>query len=285
MSFELGPAKNAAGTLSVQDTADVRNLFAGSRVYSKGAAVLHMLRKVLGDATFFHSLRSYVADPRFRYGTATTRDFQRVCEAASGRPLGWFFDQWVYGEQYPVYRPTWSATRDSLGATVTLQLRQTTRTQNPAFFQMPVDCRFSGAGRDTTVTVMHTFDGESFLFHLPFLPAAMALDPESWILRDVDPGGPAIPESPRLLPNYPNPFNAGTTIEYALPVRGEARLAVFSLLGEEIATLFDGVGEPGTHTVFWNGRRGDGTALPTGAYFLRLGAGSAFVTRRILLLR
>jgi Aminopeptidase N len=60
-------AKVATGTLYVQDTSTVAKLFAFDRVYAKGAWVLQMLRHVLGDSTFFRTMRAYANDPRFRF--------------------------------------------------------------------------------------------------------------------------------------------------------------------------------------------------------------------------
>ena len=63
-------------------------------VYQKGAWVLHMLRGVLGDETFFKGMREYFE--RFKYKNAETSDFMGVMEEVSGKKLDWFFDEWVY---------------------------------------------------------------------------------------------------------------------------------------------------------------------------------------------
>ena len=285
MAGQMQAARNATGPLFVQDTSDVRNLFAGARVYAKGGGVLHMLRHVLGDTLFFRSLRAYVADPRYRFRTASTRDFQGVCEAVAGKSLGYFFDQWVFGEKYPTYRPGWSAAKDSLGWTATVTLRQTTRTQSPMFFTMPVDFRFEGANLDTSVTVMHTADGQEFRFHFSSRPDRMEFDPGNWILKDIAPPDGGIPLSPELSQNYPNPFNAGTTIEFALPRRERIALRVYSLLGEEIATVWEGVAEAGTQSIRWEGKTARGVPAPTGIYLCRLITEDASVTRKMLLVR
>ena len=70
-------AKAAIGTLYVQDTSTVATLFAYDRVYAKGAWVLQMLRHVLGDSTFFRTMRAYADDPRFRFKSATTEGVQK----------------------------------------------------------------------------------------------------------------------------------------------------------------------------------------------------------------
>jgi hypothetical protein len=284
MKTEMALAQIASGPLYVQDTSDVRNLFANSRVYAKGATVLHMLRHVLGDSVFARSLRSYAADPRYRYGTASTRDFQGVCESVAGKPLGYFFDEWVFGEKYPVYTPTWSSVRDSLGWLTTVTLVQTTRTQNPPFFTMPVDLRFTGNGLDTTVTVMHTTSGEEFRFRFPS-PAVLELDPGGWILKEIAEGDGGIPVAARLLQNYPNPFNPGTTITFALPRRERVAVRIYSILGEEIATVWEGVGEAGSRSLRWEGKTDRGVPAPSGIYLCRLMTEEGAIARKMLLLR
>jgi aminopeptidase N len=285
MALRMESARNAVGSLYVQDTTTVRNLFAVTRVYSKGASVLHMLRHVLGDTLFFRSLRAYVADPRFRYGTATTTDFQGVCERTSGISLGYFFNEWVFGEGYPTYRPTFVARRDSAGYSVDLTLGQFTNTSNPRFFTMPVDLRFSGSGLDTTVSVFHEANSQVFSFHFPVKPDRVDVDPQNWILKDITPPDVLIPTVAELRQNYPNPFNAGTRIEFSLPKRERVTLSIFSILGQLVVTLIDGQMEPGPHSLLWDGMRADGYAAPSGAYFYRLATGSSSVTRKMIVLR
>jgi aminopeptidase N len=68
-------------------------------VYNKGAIVLHMLRRLVGDDTFFRGLRRFYRTARFR--NAGTLDFQVAMEAESHRPLDRFFDRWIYGSTLP----------------------------------------------------------------------------------------------------------------------------------------------------------------------------------------
>jgi aminopeptidase N len=63
-------------------------------VYNKGAAVLHMLRRLLGDDAFFRGLRRFYAENRFK--KAGTVDFQMAMEAESGRKLERFFQRWIF---------------------------------------------------------------------------------------------------------------------------------------------------------------------------------------------
>ena len=52
--------------------------------------------------------------------------------------------------------------------------------------------------------------------------------------------------------NFPNPFNPNTSISFTLPESGNVKLTVYNLLGQEIATLVNGVKEAGTHTIHFN---------------------------------
>lgn len=93
-----------------------------------------------------------------------------------------------------------------------------------------------------------------------------------------------------LLPNYPNPFNAGTQIHYQLASPATVRLALFNALGQQVNLLIDGERQnTGYHHVNWNGADQHGAPLPSGVYLCRFEATSAasrFVqTRKLLLMK
>ncbi len=71
-------------------------------IYNKGAMVLHMLRRLLGDEMFFEGVRRFYQHWRFR--KAGTDDFRIMMEAVSGRDLVPFFESWVYGTDIPELR-------------------------------------------------------------------------------------------------------------------------------------------------------------------------------------
>jgi hypothetical protein len=68
-------------------------------VYNKSAAVLHMLRRLVGDEPFFRGLRRFYRDWRFR--KAGTEDLRNAMEQETGRPLERFFERWIYGSTLP----------------------------------------------------------------------------------------------------------------------------------------------------------------------------------------
>ena len=76
-------------------------------VYEKGAMVLHMLRRTIGDEHFTAVLSRFCRENAGRL--VTTADFETAVEAVTGREMDWFFDQWIRRTGYPVYR-TYHAT-------------------------------------------------------------------------------------------------------------------------------------------------------------------------------
>ncbi|HUL44006.1 MAG TPA: T9SS type A sorting domain-containing protein [Bacteroidota bacterium] len=93
-------------------------------------------------------------------------------------------------------------------------------------------------------------------------------------------GPMTIPKKFSVLQNYPNPFNPTTTIAYDLPRRVNVRLSVYDVLGRTVATIFDGVQEPGTHRT-----RFDASRLPCGVYFYQLLAGDFVQTQKMILMK
>ena len=102
-------------------------------------------------------------------------------------------------------------------------------------------------------------------------------------IRSQDPGDG--PQQLELAANYPNPFNSGTIFGFALPQRQMVELAVFNLLGQQVATLHRGPLEAGWHRLHWDGRDQRGRPLATGLYLYRLTGGEGALTRKLLLLR
>jgi hypothetical protein len=68
-------------------------------VYNKGAMVLHMLRRLIGEDAFFGGMRAFYQQWKFK--KAGTDDFRQIMERAAGRNLQRFFDAWVFGSDIP----------------------------------------------------------------------------------------------------------------------------------------------------------------------------------------
>ncbi len=287
MNGNMASAKTATGSLFITDTANVAHLFDGSLVYAKGACVLHMLRHVLGDSVFFAVMYNYANTPSLMYNTASTQDFQDICETTSGRDLDYFFNEWIYGERFPNYNYSWSALSGDSGYQVTISLNQTTGTSNPAFFTMPVDFKLMASGWDTTVTLMNNAASQVLIISgLSRQPTAVLLDPQGWILKnavltDVNNGGIQLHDF-ELSQNYPNPFNPSTLIPYRLSENCRVELKIYNMLGQEVRTLINGLKNAGAHTVSWDGKNDAGNPVSSGTYLYRLKAGEYTASKKML---
>lgn len=90
----------------------------------------------------------------------------------------------------------------------------------------------------------------------------------------------SMPEQFLLEQNYPNPFNPQTTIGYQLPSRVNVSLKIFDLLGREVATLVNGLEEPGFKSVSW-----DASRASSGTYFYQLKSGRYVSTKKMLVIK
>ncbi|MCD9187666.1 MAG: HEAT repeat domain-containing protein [Pyrinomonadaceae bacterium] len=109
--------------------------------YPRGAAVLHMLRKHLGDEMFFKSLNRYLTQNAHQ--PVSTEDLRIAIEEASGQSMDWFFDQWLYKMGHPIFEVTQNY--DEAKKQLTLNVKQTQKTDpkneypQVEFFQTYVD--------------------------------------------------------------------------------------------------------------------------------------------------
>lgn len=148
-------------------------------VYYKGAWVLHMLRHILGDASFFDMLRSYHQSNQF--GNVNTPVFQAAAESAWGRDLSWFFDEWVYSStDRPTYQWGWTAADTGSGWVVHLRIDQT---QSGTIYRMPLDVRVSNLSGDTTTVVWTDPTTHDFTIAVPDEPSFVRIDPDDWVLN------------------------------------------------------------------------------------------------------
>jgi hypothetical protein len=106
---------------------------------------------------------------------------------------------------------------------------------------------------------------------------------------DTTAGGTGIEPSPvpagfELAPNFPNPFNPDTRIQYVIPNAGHVRLTVFDPMGRAVAG-FERMETAGGHSFAWNGRDFSGATVPSGMYIVRLENGSRSQSRKMMLVR
>ncbi|MBU1921365.1 T9SS type A sorting domain-containing protein, partial [bacterium] len=83
-----------------------------------------------------------------------------------------------------------------------------------------------------------------------------------------------------LYQNYPNPFNPSTTIRYDLKNPGYTTLAIYNIVGQEVAKLVNEVQQSGPHAVHF-----DASGLTSGVYFYRLKSGDFSSTSKMVLMK
>lgn len=161
------------GSVRVTDTTSVNRVFDNRLSYDKGSYLLQMLRFMLGDSVFFNGIRQYVEDPQLAYGFATTQDFKRNMEMATGKVLDDFFNEWYYGEGYPMFHIKWA----NFGSTgVKFQVNQQPSHASVPFFHIPVPLTFKKGALSKTVIVGPEFDSEFFVAEVGFSPDTVLID-------------------------------------------------------------------------------------------------------------
>jgi hypothetical protein len=85
--------------------------------------------------------------------------------------------------------------------------------------------------------------------------------------------------------NYPNPFNPLTEIRFSVPYDGKATLKVYNLIGQVVATLFDGEATAGEHSVTFNAISTDSREIPSGVYLYELKFGGMRLVHKMVLMR
>ncbi len=93
------------------------------------------------------------------------------------------------------------------------------------------------------------------------------------------------PNAFSLKGNYPNPFNPITNIAFNLDVRSDVTVTVYSLLGEEVATIHNGILQSGLQSIKWNGLDSRGTQVASGVYIYRIEAQDRALTGKMMLLK
>ena len=163
----------------VHDDLDDMGRVTSIATYQKGAWVLHMLRKKVGDEAFWTGIQAYYAEHMNE--TATTDDFRRAMEEASGQDLEPFFDQWLYQGGNPAVDGWWEY--DEAAGSVTIELRQTQ--EGEVRFDLPLEIGIytDAQGLPSSVeTVVLDDQVQRIRVTVESAPADVRLDPGTWAL-------------------------------------------------------------------------------------------------------
>jgi len=167
---------NGSVYIPASDTLNEGRIFISRLSYNKGSMVVHMLRKKLGDATFYQGVQNYLNDEDLAYAYAKTPDFKAHMETASGLNLTQFFNDWVYNQGYPTYNVT--VTGPGPG-NVLVTLNQSQSDASVSFFEAPVPIRLHGSGGQVLDVVLDNItNGQSFTVPLTFTLVAAEVNPD-----------------------------------------------------------------------------------------------------------
>lgn len=168
----------SAGSVFVYDTTSVDRIFSSRLSYNKGAMVLHMLRTQIGDTAFFGAIRNYLHNEDHADGFALTAHLREHFEQKADTTLTTFFDDWVFGEGFPIYNIQWSTS----GTQLKITLSQTQSHSSVGFFEMKLPFRIQAPGVDTVVWLHNTYSGEQFTLNLKAEATALTYNPYSDIV-------------------------------------------------------------------------------------------------------
>lgn len=150
------------GSVYIPDSdLNFNRIFNGRLSYGKGGYVLRMMKWVLGDNQFYALLNAYQNNPAFAYNYVKTTDFRDFATSFTGKNFTEFFNDWIFGEGYPIYQIRW--TQNTNTKKLTFLVGQTTSSPTVAFYEMPLPIRVSGSGGQTAYFVLdHTSNNQYF---------------------------------------------------------------------------------------------------------------------------
>ena len=139
---------------------DSDRIFSSRITYNKGSMVVHMLRDKLGDEVFYQGVQNILQDPNLAYQSAVTSQIKSHFETVSGLDLTEFFNDWIYGQGFPIYS---IQAFPANGNQIRFALSQTRSHSSVSFFEAPVKVRVTGVNGDVEIhTLNNTFNNQEF---------------------------------------------------------------------------------------------------------------------------
>lgn len=252
----MKPYLNSGELFSIVNPQTPSELWSNT-TYEKGASVLHMLRQLIGDTDFFNAYGTYF--DHHKYNTATTQDF--IDHVVAEYPdILWFFDQWVYGEGYPVYDITSNWVQQGADWDITINIDQMQTAGG--FFRMPVEFLVSGSSQDTLITFWNEVPNQEETFTIGFEPVSVEFDPSAKILSTAVLGIDEQTFPPEngvgTLFLGPNPAASATTLNWQGTGNMELGFSIYDLSGRVVQS---GILEPEHRDLNLSG-------IPAGTYIV-----------------
>lgn len=173
---------SSGGSVYIPDNELTSNRIFSSRLsYSKGGFVLRMIKWILGEDQFYAMLKAYQSNPAFVNNYVTTNDFRDFIKSFTGKDFTEFFNDWIYGEGYPIYQIRWG--QNSETKQLTFRVGQTTSSTSVSFFEMPLPVKVTGSGGQTAYLVLdHSSNNQIFSKDVGFDVTAVTFNYENQIV-------------------------------------------------------------------------------------------------------
>jgi aminopeptidase N len=152
--------------------------------YQKGAVVINMLRRTVGDEIFWKAINAYLNE--FKYKTVETTDLQKVFERVSGQNLNWFFDQWVYKAGFPELKANYVYDKNSRTVQLHLEQTQDFNEMKPEVFRLFIDIEIVTSKGTRKETIEMNQRKQTFSFNIDDELSQVWVDRESNLLRLLD---------------------------------------------------------------------------------------------------
>lgn len=264
------------GAVFVTDTTDPNRIFSGRLSYDKGAFVLRTLRFTLGDSVFFKGLKQYLADPLLQYGFAKSNDFKRNIEQVAGQDLTYFFNQWIYGEGYPIFNVQWSQNSNHWAK---IKVGQTTSHNSVAFFKTPLLLTFKNAQQQKTITVQCNTNNNETWANIGFAADTVLVDEAKQLISKNNSTQKLIATNTTIndLKIYPNPVKDNLFISFKNPSSKTLTIQLYNSVGQLLQQQnFETPGQDELLNIPF-------TNYNKGSYLIRLISGNSFlITKKII---
>ena len=152
-----------------------------SHAYPKGACMLHLLRHILGDETFFRTLSIFLHQYAFK--PVDTYDLMKTIKEVSGKNMDWFFDQYIFSPGHPVFEVSKSWNETGKKMTLTILQKQDSIREVP-IYTIPVNLGFVFPDKKTTKEVWLKDKSTTLEFEFDSEPLLVRFDEGNFLLKE-----------------------------------------------------------------------------------------------------
>jgi aminopeptidase N len=227
-SYTQRAKSQTTGSVFVKDTLDENRIFSRKLSYDKGALILHTLRYIINnDALFFNGIKNY--QNKFGHSFANVNDFKEIMEKSCDIDLTAFFNEWYYGEGYPIY-----SVKTERSDSTRIFIDQTTTSANTSLFTTPIELLIHRENQSDTLirisisknNVILTYPNSANFSYIK------SIDPNNFLLNETTPylnPNELISEHVKI---FPNPTHSKLIILTKQP--NDYLIKISDLQGKEI---------------------------------------------------